>query len=303
MKALVTGGAGFIGSHVVDLLIKSGYVVSVIDNLVSGKISNINPKATFYEIDICSNEIREAFKEEVPDLIFHLAAQSSLTKALQDPVYDEAVNVNGTLRLLEMAREFGVKKIIYSSSAAIYGNPVFLPITEEHPSKPVSQYGLSKWLAEHYIKLYNRMYNINYAILRYSNVYGPRQTADGEAGVITIFIDRIKQRKPVIVNGDGTNTRDFIYVNDVAKANLAAAQKGHCTVSNIATGKETSLLQLIKYLEKMCRCPVRVEYGAEREGDIARSSLAPLSARYVFGWEAKVPLIEGLTRTLEAEIS
>lgn len=297
MKVLVTGGAGFIGSHVVDLLVGMDYQVVVVDNLVTGKKENVNPKAVFRELDICGPELEDVFNEERPEVVFHLAAQATVPRSVDDPLYDAKVNIAGTLNVLELMHQYGSRKIIYSSSAAIYGNPVELPVAESHPLAPISPYGLSKYVAEEYIMLYNRMYGLDYTVLRYANVYGPRQTLEGEAGVVTVFVNRIRDGEPVIVNGDGRHTRDFIYVMDVAAANITALQAGREAVVNISTGIEVSLNQLVDTLETAVGKKVFVIHGPERPGDIVNSCLDPAKAEELLGWKAATPLEEGLTQT------
>jgi UDP-glucose 4-epimerase len=300
VKLLVTGGAGFIGSHVVDLLVSLKHQVIVVDNLVTGKKENVNEKAVLYEVDICSPQLEDVFRSESPEAVFHLAAQATVPRSLEDPLYDAEVNIAGTLNILEMMHRYGAGRIIYSSSAAIYGNPVELPVVEEHPLAPVSPYGLSKYVAEEYIALYSRMYGIDYMILRYANVYGPRQTLEGEAGVVTIFINNLKKGLPLTINGDGRHTRDFVFVGDVAQANVAGLSAGRNGVVNIGTGRETSLQELVDCLQAAAGKKARVVYGPERPGDIVRSCLCPEKGEKLLGWKAATPLSEGLKRTIEA---
>ncbi|HHX95439.1 MAG TPA: NAD-dependent epimerase/dehydratase family protein [Clostridia bacterium] len=300
MKLLVTGGAGFIGSHVVDLLVSLKHQVIVVDNLVTGKKENVNERAVLYEVDICSPQLEDVFRSESPEAVFHLAAQATVPRSLEDPLYDAEVNIAGTLNILEMMHRYGAGRIIYSSSAAIYGNPVELPVVEEHPLAPVSPYGLSKYVAEEYITLYSRMYGIDYMILRYANVYGPRQTLEGEAGVVTIFINNLKKGFPLTINGDGRHTRDFVFVGDVAQANAEGLTAGRNGVVNIGTGRETSLQELVDCLQAAAGKKAQVVYGPERPGDIVRSCLCPEKGEKLLGWKAVTPLSEGLKRTIEA---
>lgn len=298
MRVLVTGGAGFVGSHVVDILIEQNHEVSVVDNLISGNTENINPKTKFYQTDIRSSEFEMVFQEESPEIVYHLAAQSIVPPSIKDPLYDESVNVGGTLHLLELMKKHDSKKIIYSSSAAIYGNPVSLPINEEHQIQPISPYGLTKFLAEQYIALYYRMYGIDYTILRYANIYGPRQTLNGEGGVITIFIDKLRNGQPLIINGDGLHTRDFIYVRDVAEANLLSMKHGSNGILNISSGKAVSLMELIAGFEEVMDTKIEVIHREEREGDIVHSTLDPSRSSELLDWKVMTSLLDGLRETI-----
>lgn len=301
MKVLVTGGAGFVGSHVVDTLIENKHEVVVCDSLVSGSKGNIHPGARFYQVDIRSADLEDIFKQEKPEIVYHLAAQSVVPPSIKDPMYDESVNVGGTLNVLEMMRKYEAKKIIYSSSAAVYGNPVELPVKEDHPIQPLSPYGLSKWIAEHYLALYQRMYGIDYTAFRYANIYGPRQTPEGEGGVVSIFVDQIKKEETPTINGDGRHTRDYIYVGDVAQANLMAMDRGSQAVVNLGTGKAVSILELLQLLEEVTGKPLKAKHGAERVGDIVHSALHPGRASRALHWEARTSLLDGLKKTIAQE--
>jgi UDP-glucose 4-epimerase len=216
-KILVTGGAGFIGSHVVDLFLAKGYEVVVLDDLSTGRISNLNPTARFYQMDIRSSEVREVFAKERPDYVSHHAAQADVRRSVTQPLFDAEVNILGSINLLECAREFEVKRFVYvSTGGAVYGEPERLPCNEEHPIHPICQYGASKHTVEHYLYMYDANYGLKYTVLRYPNVFGPRQNPHGEAGVVAIFTGKMLGGEPVLVNGDGEQTRDFVYVGDCA---------------------------------------------------------------------------------------
>ncbi|EHP87444.1 SDR family oxidoreductase [Methanotorris formicicus] len=297
MKVLVTGGAGFIGSHIVDELIKNGYEVVILDNLITGNRKNINPKAEFVEGDITNKNLDEKINFHDIDVVIHQAAQINVRKSVENPIYDGDVNVLGTLNILENTRKYNVKKIIYASSGgAVYGEPEYLPVDENHPVVPLSPYGLSKYCGEEYIKLYNRLYGIEYCILRYSNVYGERQDPRGEAGVISIFIDRILNNKNPIIFGDGNQTRDFVYVRDVAKANLMALNWKN-EVVNIGTGKETSVNELFKIIANELNYKDKAIYDDPREGEVRRIYLDIKKAE-MLGWKPEVDLKEGIKRVV-----
>lgn len=299
MKVLVTGGAGFIGSHIVDQLIQHEYEVAVIDNLVTGDVRNLHPKAKLYITDITDTSVNEVFQLEKPEILIHQAAQVDVQKSLQDPKMDAMVNIFGTLNLLEMAKQYSVQKIIYASSCAVYGDPISIPISEEHPAQPISLYGQSKWLGEHYIVLYNRLYELDYTILRYANVYGPRQGVKGEGGVVSIFVQKMIQGKPPIIYGDGNQTRDFIFVKDVARANLLAITNGSQQTLNISTGCSTSINELSLLLRKMIDARLSPIYANSRFGDIIHSLLDPERAKIHLNWEATFSLEDGLRETVQ----
>ncbi len=227
-KILVTGGAGFIGSHVVDLFLAKGYEVIVLDDLSTGRLSNLNPGAKFYQIDIRSPNVRDVFAAEKPDYISHHAAQMDVRRSVAQPLFDADVNILGSINLIECAREFEVKHFVYiSTGGAAYGEPERLPCDEEHPVNPICQYGASKHTVEHYLYMYHANYGLKYTVLRYPNVFGPRQNPHGEAGVVAIFTGKMLAGEPVTVNGDGEQTRDFVYVGDCAYANYLALTVGH----------------------------------------------------------------------------
>ncbi|EGW38476.1 NAD-dependent epimerase/dehydratase family protein [Desulfosporosinus sp. OT] len=299
MKVLVTGGAGFIGSHVVDQLIWGKFEVFVIDNFSTGKRENVNHKARIHQCDITNLKKLESIFEEVkPEVVIHHAAQISIQQSLNFPNFDADVNVLGTLNILQNCIMHNVKKLIYASSAAVYGDPKYLPVDEEHPLNPQSPYGISKHTPEHYISVFNELYGLDYTILRYANVYGPRQDAEGEGGVVSIFINRLLQHKTIKIFGDGYQTRDFVYVEDVAEANLLAINNGTGEIINISTNLQTSVKDLFRTLCVINNTYTEPDYQLARLGDIKHSYLDNNKAQNKLRWQPKCTLFEGLDRTL-----
>ncbi len=299
MRALVTGGAGFIGSHVVDALIDAGDEVTVVDHL--------NPKrapiyealaargATLVRGDVTDvTAMVEAFRAARPEAVYHLAAQIDVRRSVEDPAHDAHQNIGGTAAVLEAARVAGAGRIVLASTAGVYGDPSQLPIGEATPIAPLSPYGAGKAAAETYLTLFSRLYGLPTLSLRMANVYGPRQNPHGEAGVVAIFSAAAAEQRPVTIFGDGTQSRDFVYVGDVAQAFLRAGRSAVEGAINISTGRETSLLELAAALR------LDVMHGAGRLGEIQRSSLDPALAAEALGWSAEMPLTEGLERTLAA---
>ena len=294
---LVTGGAGFIGSHIVDRLIENGYDVIILDNLTTGNKSNINPKAEFINADIRDKDLAEKINFKDVEAVFHQAAQINVRYSVENPVYDGDVNVLGTINILELMRKYDINKIIFASSGgAVYGEQSYLPVDENHPINPLSPYGLSKYVGEEYIKLYNRLYDIEYVILRYSNVYGERQDPRGEAGVISIFVDRMLNNKNPTIFGDGNQTRDFVYVGDVAKANLMALNWKN-EIVNIGTGKETSVNELFNIIKHEIGFKGDAIYDKPREGEVYMIYLNIEKAESL-GWKPEVDLREGIRRVV-----
>ncbi|RSL29763.1 NAD-dependent epimerase/dehydratase family protein [Salibacterium salarium] len=274
-KVLVTGGCGFIGSHIVDQLLEEGYETIVVDNLVSGKLENIDKSdVSFYLCNINSAEFQTVVETESPRYIIHQAAQVSVPSSLSDIFHDENINIRGSLNVMEAAKNNNVEKIVFASSAAVYGEPQYLPIDEEHPIAPLAPYGVSKYAVEKYLEMAHQLYGIDYTILRYSNVYGPRQDAKGEGGVISIFKDKMEEGQNVVVYGNGEQTRDFIHVYDVAKTNVKA-MKSETTerIFNLSTNDTISLNELIPAMEKAFDEKVSTTYKDAREGDITHSCL------------------------------
>jgi UDP-glucose 4-epimerase len=298
--ALVTGGAGFIGSHLVDRLLTEGYRVVIVDDLSTGKLKNLNPAATFHHTDITHPSVQEVFSRERPDLVFHLAAQISVSESTKDPVNDSEINVIGTLRLLEAARRCGVDKFIYSSTGgALYGDPQVNPCTEQAPIVPLSPYGLSKYLSEQYVELYHRLYHLNYTILRYGNVYGPRQDPHGEAGVVAIFAQAMLEGRQRQIFGTGDQERDFVYVGDVVDANILAIDRGDNDAFNIGTGEGTSVNRIFELLQNITNYKWDATRRSPRQGEVYKISLECSKAHQGLKWSPKVNLEEGLQQTVE----
>ena len=297
--ALVVGGAGFIGSHLTDRLVARGFRVAVVDNLSSGQLTNVHPSAIFHRVDMTDPAVEAVLQQERPKVLFHLAGQISVTDSVKDPIKDSEINVLGAIRLLEAARRTGVQKIIYSSTGgALYGEPGTNPCTEEHPIAPASPYGISKYVVELHLELYQRLYSIDYVSLRYGNVYGPRQNPQGEAGVVAIFCQAMLEGRVPQVNGDGNQSRDFVYVEDVVDANICAAEASVCGAFNIVTGQGTTVNQIFKMLENITgfgRLPGR---GPARAGDVYQICLADIKANLDLGWTPQIPLGKGLRRTV-----
>ena len=297
-RILVTGGAGFIGSHIADALLAEGYKVGVVDDLSTGKRERVPPEAAFYQCDICSPELEAIFADFQPEKIIHAAAQVRVSTSLANPEFDARINILGSLQVLELARRFGCRRIVYSSSAAVYGNPQYLPVDEGHPIHPISPYGISKHTVEHYLYMYQQLYGLDYVVLRYSNVYGPRQDSSGEGGVVAIFIDRLLAGEPPIIYGDGCQTRDFINVKDVARANILALRYGKSRIFNVSSSAETSVNDLLRLIQIEIGCQGKVIHEAERPGEISRSLLSNREVLRAFNWKPEVDLESGLRETV-----
>lgn len=300
MRILVTGGAGFIGSHVVDQMIAAGHDVAVVDSLVTGRKSNLNPKARFYQVDIRSPELRQVFETEQPEVVDHHAAQMDVRKSVADPIYDADVNILGTLNLLNLCVEFKTRKVIYiSSGGAAYGEPVYLPCDEKHPVQPLCPYGATKYMTELYLYMYKQTYGLDYSVIRYPNVYGPRQDPHGEAGVVAIFTGQMLKHEPVKIFGSGEQVRDFVYVADCARANVLLLNQGGGEVFNLGYGIGTSINQIFAALKQVTQYPHAAIYAPAKPGETFKIYLEASKAKAQLGWEPTVDLQQGLTQTVE----
>jgi UDP-glucose 4-epimerase len=299
LKALVTGGAGFIGSHLVDGLILAGHEVHVLDNLSSGSAANIHRDAVLHVMDIRDDAVRQLLAELKPDYVFHHAAQVDVQRSIKNPAEDAGINLIGTINLLEGCAAAKVKKVIYASSCALYGDSPHPLKEEHHPLQPASYYGISKGTPEHYLHVYAELHGLRYTALRYANVYGPRQTSQGEGGVIAIFLNRILQGKPLTVFGDGRQSRDFVYVKDVVRANLAAISHADDRVLNVSTALSTTVNQLISTLADIHGHELPVVYRQARPGDILHSCLSNRRAGEWMGWTPAYSLRQGLQESYE----
>ena len=300
MRTVVTGGAGFIGSHLVDLLLSEGHEVAVADNLVGGNRNNLNPKARFYEVDIASPNLEQMLETERPEVIFHQAAQMSVKASTDDPVYDARVNVLGLLNVLQTGVAVGTRKVVFASSGATYGNPTYLPLDEGHTQRPESPYGITKLMGEHYLNYYALAYGLQFAALRYGNVYGPRQDSHGEAGVVAIFARQLLTGQTPVIHWDGEQIRDYVFVADVARANLLAATRGNNGCYCVGTGRGTSVNQLYQVLCRLLDLDVEPRRAPRRAGDLRAAYFDTRRARRELGWTPSVTLQDGLQATLES---
>ena len=300
MKILVTGGAGFIGSHLVRQLLKNNFEVAVLDNLSSGTKKNLPAEINFAEMDIRDEKFSKFVEKEKFDAAVHLAGQTMVNKSVQYPKFDADVNVIGTINLLEAAKKFSVRRIVFASTAAVYGDvdEKILPIKESQPLNPMSFYALSKMTAENYLKLYSELFGLEFIALRFSNVYGEFQGDGGEGGVISIFSKLAAQKKQPTIFGDGLQTRDFIHAEDISKGICAALTTENKNFAcNLSTQTEINLNELVKILSKAAGYEIFPTYQARRQGDIKRSSLSNEKSRKILNWKPKISLLEGLQRT------
>ncbi|MFA6888980.1 MAG: NAD-dependent epimerase/dehydratase family protein [Candidatus Woesearchaeota archaeon] len=299
MKILVTGGAGFIGSHVVDAYIEQGHTVVVVDSLLTGQKKNINPHAILYTCDITSPDLFAIFEKEKPDIVNHHAAQMNVHYSVEHPINDAHVNILGLLNVLQCCVKTKVKKIIFiSSGGAMYGDTKIIPTPESIYPEPLSPYGLAKFVGEEYVKLFHRLYGLQYSILRYANVYGPRQNPKGESGVVSIFIDKLFHNQQLIIYGDGKQTRDYIFVADVVQANVLCLTAGDSYAFNIGTGKEMSVIQLLEVLLIIINKKSLPLFEPSRSGEVARGALDCSLAKKIIHWQPQYSLREGIEKTV-----
>jgi UDP-glucose 4-epimerase len=301
MKVLVTGGAGFIGSHVVDQCIQHGYEVVIVDDLSTGRESNLNPEAKLYRMDIRDTKLKEVFEREKPDYVDHHAAQMDVRRSIVEPLFDADVNILGSINLIECARQFGVKRIVYiSTGGAVYGEPEYLPCDEAHPINPICQYGASKHTVEHYLFMYKENYGLDYTVLRYPNVYGPRQDPHGEAGVVAIFSGQMLRDDQVVINGDGEQARDFVYVGDCARANLMAIQASRgLGIVNLGSSRGTTVNEIFEKLGNISGYSRDARHGPAKVGETRKIYLDARKAQRELGWQPEIDLEDGLQRTVE----
>ncbi|MDE3057734.1 MAG: NAD-dependent epimerase/dehydratase family protein [Bacteroidota bacterium] len=300
MNILVTGGAGFIGSNVADAYIQEGHSVIIIDDLSSGKKENVHPQATFYHLAIQSPAIEKIFQNHKIDVINHHAAQMDVRKSVADPKFDASVNILGMLNVMELGLKYGVKKIIFASTGgAIYGEQDYFPADERHTLRPLSPYGIAKLATEKYLFYYFAVHGIQHVILRYANIYGPRQNPHGEAGVVAIFTSKMLAGEQPVINGDGKQTRDYVFVGDVVRANVLALSHDKTDVFNIGTGIETDVNSLFHHLKKFTGASCEEKHAPAKAGEQLRSVIDHSKAKKILGWNPTVNVEEGLKKTVE----
>ena len=301
MRILVTGGAGFIGSHVVDRCVTAGHDVAVVDNLATGSRERVNARAKLYVTDVRDPELADVFRTERPSVVIHHAAQAEVRRSVEDPRFDADVNVLGAVNLFECCRRFDVTRVIYASSGgAAYGDTDVVPTPEDHAARPASPYGVSKVTAELYLACWSQLYGVQGLVFRYANVYGPRQSPAGEAGVVAIFAHRLLSGERVVINGDGLQTRDYVYVGDIADANIAGLERTEASgVVNLGTGIETSVVELYDRLRAVAGVDLAPQHGPAKLGEQRRSVLDISRAHAVLGWRPRVSLDQGLRLTVD----
>jgi len=299
MKILITGGAGFIGSHLADKLIEQNHKVVIIDNLSTGRKENLNKKAKFYKIDINKKEVSTIFKKEKPEIVFHFAAQINVRKSVEDPIEDAKANILGGLNILENCKKFKVKKVIFSSTGgAIYGDADIIPTPESYPEYPLSPYGIAKLTTEKYLNYYNKVFGMPFVALRFANVYGPRQNSKGEAGVVAIFCDQIFSKKQPIINGDGLQTRDFVFVADIVNAATLAIKAEKSGIFNVATAKETNINDIFLIIKQETGAAFKEVHKPAPKGEQQRSCLDYSKIKSELNWSPKYDLEQGLKETV-----
>ena len=299
MKILVTGGAGFIASHIVDVLVEDGHGVIVVDDLSNGRSDRVNPQARVYQVDIAdSDALRDVFDREKPDIVNHHAAQTSVRRSMSGPEADGRVNIIGTINVLQNCVAHGVKRLVFASSAAVYSEPQYIPMDEGHPIAPKSAYGLSKFTAEGYIRLYADAYGLGHTLFRYGNVFGPRQDPRGEAGVVAIFTEQLLSGVQPTIFGDGTKTRDYVFVKDIARANLIALGSGGNDTLNLARGVEVSDFEVFDAVRRATGTTVEPIYSVKRPGEPDRSSLDRSRAEQVLGWTPQTTFSAGVDQVV-----
>ncbi|MBU1349887.1 MAG: NAD-dependent epimerase/dehydratase family protein [Patescibacteria group bacterium] len=299
-KILVTGGAGFIGSHIVDTLIQDGYAVVVVDNLSTGNKANLNPKAKFYEIDICDKKVEKIFKIEKPELVCHQAGHINVRYSVENPIFDAKHNIIGSLNILQNCVKYKIQKIIFASSGgALYGEAETIPTPEIYPTQPVSPYGIAKLSVENYLYYYFKIYGLKFTALRYANVYGPRQNSQGEAGVIAIFAEKILKKQQLIINGNGKQTRDFVFVDDVVNANILGLKNNKTGSYNVGTGVETDINQIIQKLVQITGIRIKEKHQSAKIGEQLKSCLSFAKIKKEFGWRPRFNLDKELKKTIK----
>jgi UDP-glucose 4-epimerase len=298
VKIVVTGGAGFIASHIVDAFLQRGHEVHVFDDLSTGQTANVNAKATLHEMDIADKQAARLIEQIRPEVLSHHAAQMDVRHSVADPAFDARVNILGFINLLEASKRAGVQKVIFASSGgAVYGEQEAFPAPETHATQPASPYGVSKRAGELYLSYYHQAFGLPYVALRYANVYGPRQSARGEAGVVAIFLSMLLTGKTPVINGDGRQTRDYVYVGDVVAANVAALDSAFVGPINIGTGMETDVVAIYQFLRDAVGSDTHAEHGPPKPGEQRRSCLDTRRAAEVLGWRSQMPLRDGLKKT------
>ncbi len=300
MKVLVTGGAGFIASHIVSRLISEGYEVVIVDDLSSGSVKNLHAEATFYKMDIRSPELASVFEEEQPDYVCHHAAQVLVARSLREPMHDCWLNIEGSINIIHLSQKYGVKKITYASTGgALYGEPEYLPVDESHPINPIAPYGISKHTVEHYLYMYGVNHDLNYTVMRYPNVYGPGQNPHGEAGVIAIFTQKMLDGEVPMIFGDGTATRDYVYIDDIVDGNMLALNKGDKLICNLGSNRGTSVNEIFDILKKEFDFKPEPIRKPARVGEIYKIYLTNEKAQAELGWTPKVTVEEGIRKTID----